>query len=140
MAMIQPYLFYRGRCAEAIEYYKKTLGAEVVMLMQFKDNPDKPPRDQVPASMDDRIMHAELKIGGASILLSDGMVSGPTDFNCMSLTMTVATEAEADRVFNALAKDGSVQMPIGPSFFARRFGGVADKFGVTWMVIVPKEG
>lgn len=140
MAIIQPYLFYRGRCAEAIEYYKQTLGAEVAMLLHFKDNPDKPPRDKVPASMDERIMHAELKVGGASILMSDGMNSAPTDFDCMALTMTVATEAEADKVYNALATDGTVRMPIGPSFFAKRFGGVEDKFGVTRMVIVPREG
>lgn len=138
MATIQPYLFYRGRCAEAIDYYKKTLGAEVVMLMLFKDNPDKPPRDKVPASMDERIMHAEISIGGASVLMSDGMKSGPCDFNCMSLTMTVATDAEADKIYNALAKEGTIRMPIGPSFFAKRFGGVEDKFGVTWMIIVPR--
>lgn len=137
MATIQPYLFYRGLCEEAIEHYKAKLGAEVVMLLRFKDNPDRPPPEKVPASMDDRVMHAEIKVGGASILLSDGMMSGPCDFNCMSLTMTVATEAEADKIYNALAEDGKIQMPIGPSFFARRFGSVADKFGVSWMIIVP---
>ena len=138
MSTIQPYLFFRGRCEEAIEHYSAKLGAEVVMLLRFKDNPDKPPPDIVPTALDDRIMHAEISISGASILLSDGMRSGPLDFQCMSLSLSVATEAEADRVYNALAQEGKIEMPIGPSFFARRFGAVADKFGVSWMIIVPK--
>ena len=134
---IQPYLFFRGRCEEAIAYYKKALGAEVGMMLRFKDNPDKPDRDKVPAALDDRIMHANLSIAGAEIMMSDGMKSGPLDFQCMSLSLAVPSEAEADRIYNALAKDGTVQMPIGPTFFARRFGAVADKFGVSWMIMVP---
>jgi PhnB protein len=134
---VQPYLFFRGRCEEAINYYKATLGAEVTMMMRFKDNPDKPSPEKVPKAFDDRIMHACLRINGADIMMSDGMKSGPLDFQCMSLSLSMATEAEADRLFNALAKDGSVQMPMGPTFFARRFGAVTDKFGVAWMIIVP---
>jgi PhnB protein len=134
---IRPYLFFRGRCEEAIAYYKAKLGAEVGMVMRFSDNPDKPPRDKVPADMDNRIMHAELRIAGTDLMMSDGMKSGPLDFQCMSLTLSVPYAAEADRVFNALAADGTVQMPLGPSFFSPRFGAVADKFGVSWMVIVP---
>jgi len=134
---IQPYLFFRGRCEEAIDYYKKALGAEVGMMMRFKDNPDKPDRDKVPAALDNRIMHANLSIAGAEIMMSDGMKSGPLDFQCMSLSLAVPSEAEADRLYNALAKDGTVQMPIGPTFFAKRFGSVADKFGVSWMIMVP---
>jgi len=133
---LTPYLFFRGRCAEAIDYYKKTLGAEVGLIMRFKDSPEKPNRDKVPAELDDRIMHAELKIAGAEIMVSDGMKSGPLDFQCMSLSITAESEAEADRIFKALAKDGTIQMPIGPTFFAKRFGAVADKFGVSWMVVV----
>ncbi len=137
-AAIQPYLFFRGRCEEAIAYYKETLGAEVLMMMRFKDNPDKPSPDRVPPAFDDKIMHAHLRIHGGEILLSDGMSTGPLDFQCMSLTLTVPDEAEADRVFNALAADGRVQMPIAKTFFSPRFGGVSDKFGVSWMIIVPQ--
>jgi PhnB protein len=133
---IQPYLFFRGRCEEAINYYKATLGAEVLMMMRFKDNPDKPGPDKVPAEFNDRIMHASLRIAGSEIMMSDGMKSGPLDFQCMSLSLTAPTEAEADRLFNALAKDGIVQMPLGKAFFSPRFGAVADKFGVSWMIIV----
>ncbi len=132
---VQPYLFFRGRCEEAIAYYKVTLGANVLMMMRFKDNPDKPGPDKMPAEFDDRIMHACLRINGANIMMSDGMRSGPLDFQCMSLSLSAPSEAEADRLFHALAKDGTVQMPIGPTFFAKRFGAVADKFGVAWMII-----
>lgn len=135
---IQPYLFFRGRCEKAIEYYKKVLGAEVVMMMRFSDNPDKPGCDVVPAELGNRIMHASLRIAGTEIMMSDGMKSGPLDFECMSLSLAVSSEAECDRIYNALAADGTVQMPIGPTFFAKRFGAVADKFGVSWMIIVPQ--
>lgn len=137
---VQPYLFFRGRCEEALSYYKDTLGARIGLVMRFKDNPDKPPRDKVPAALDDKIMHAELNIAGTDLMMSDGMKSGPVDFSCMSLSLTVATEAEADRLFGALSRDGKIEMTIGPSFFAKRFGAVADKFGVSWMIMVPKEG
>jgi len=133
---VQPYVFFRGRCAEAIDYYKATLGAEVVIMMRFRDNPDKAGRDIVPAEMDDRIMHAELKIAGATLMMSDGMKTGPLDFQCMSLSLAATSEAEADRLFNALAADGAVQMPMGPTFFAKRFGAVADKFGGSWMIVL----
>ena len=133
---VQPYLFFRGRCEEAIAYYKKTLGAEVLMMMRFKDNPDKPGHDKMPAALDERIMHACLRINGANVMMSDGTRTGDLDFQCMSLTLSVPTEADADRMFSALAKHGTVQMPIGRTFFSPRFGAVADKFGVSWMVIV----
>jgi uncharacterized glyoxalase superfamily protein PhnB/uncharacterized protein YbaA (DUF1428 family) len=138
-ASVQPYLFFRGRCEEAIDYYKRALGAEVEMMMRFRDNPDKPGRDKVPAELDDKIMHASVRIAGAGILMSDGMKSGPLDFQCMSLALSVASETECDRIYNALAADGTVQMPIGPTFFARRFGAVADKFGVSWMIMAPQH-
>jgi PhnB protein len=137
-AGIQPYLFFRGRCEEAIRYYQATLGAEVLMMMRFKDNPDQPGPDKAPPALDDKIMHASLRIAGAEIMMSDGMRTGATDFECMSLALSVSSEAEADRIFNALAKDGTVQMPIGKTFFSPRFSAVADKFGVAWMVIVPQ--
>jgi PhnB protein len=136
---IQPYLFFRGRCEEAINFYKSALGAEVLMMMRFKDNPDKPGPDKVPAEFNDRIMHASLRIAGSEIMMSDGMKSGPLDFQCMTLSVSVPTEAEADRVFHALAKDGTVQMPLGKAFFSPRFGSVADKFGVSWMIMVPSN-
>ena len=136
---IQPYLFFRGRCEEAITYYKEKLGAEVLMMLRFRDNPDKPSPDKVPAALDDRIMHACLRINGAEILMSDGMKSGDLDFQCMSLSLSVPNAAEAERIFNALAAGGTVQMPLGKTFFSPRFGMLTDRFGIAWMVIVPGE-
>jgi PhnB protein len=136
MPAIQPYLFFRGRCEEAINYYMAVLGAEVGMMMRFKDSPEKPQHHEVPAEFANRIMHASLRIAGTEIMMSDGMKTGPLDFQCMSLSLTVQSEAEADRVFNALAQVGTVQMPLGKAFFSPRFGAVADKFGVSWMIIV----
>lgn len=136
---VQPYLFYRGRCEEALAYYEKTLDAKVEMKMRFRENPDKPDRSIVPAELDDKIMHASIRVAGAQIMMSDGMRSGATDFGCMALTLSVPTEAECDRLFNALAKEGKVEMPVGPAFFAKRFGSVADKFGVSWMIMVPPD-
>ena len=133
---VQPYLFFRGRCEEAINFYKATLGAEVLMMMRFKDNPESPSPDKVPSALDNKIMHASVRINGSEIMMSDGMRSGPLDFQCMSLSLSVPTEADADRLFNALAAGGTVQMPIGKTFFSPRFGAVTDKFGMAWMVIV----
>ena len=138
-ATVQPYLFFRGRCEEAINYYKAKLGAEVLMMMRFKDNPEKPDPEKVSATLDNKIMHSCLRINGANIMLSDGMRTGPLDFQCMSLSLSVSSEAEADRLFNALAADGTVQMPMGKTFFSPRFGAVADKFGVAWMIIVEPQ-
>jgi uncharacterized protein YbaA (DUF1428 family)/uncharacterized glyoxalase superfamily protein PhnB len=136
-SLIQPYVFFRGRCEEAIEYYQAKLGAEVSMLLRFSDNPDKPPRDKVPATLDQKIMHAEITVAGATLMLSDGMKSGSIDNQAVSLSLSVSSEAEADRIFNALAADGRIEMPMGPAFFAKRFGAVADKFGISWMIMVP---
>lgn len=135
---VQPYLFFRGRCEEAIAFYKESLGAEVLMQMRFRDSPDKTGMENMPAALGDKIMHASLRIMGSDIMMSDGMRSGPLDFECMSLSLSVPTAAEADRAFNALAAGGSVQMPLGKTFFASYFGSVKDKFGVSWMVIVPQ--
>ena len=133
---VQPYLFFRGRCEEAISFYKEKLGAEVLALMRFKDAPDMPGPDKLPEALAEKVMHAAVRIHGSDIMMSDGMRSGPLDFACMSLSLAVASEADADRVFAALSEGGNVQMPMGPTFFSPRFGSVADKFGVSWMVIV----
>ena len=132
---VQPYLFFHGRCEEALEFYKRALGAEVRDLMRFKENPDRPPADIVPAALDDKIMHASLRIGETEVMASDGMGQGAPEFKGVSLALDVQSEAEADRLFNALSEGGQVQMPIGKTFFSPRFGVVADRFGVSWMVV-----
>jgi PhnB protein len=133
---IQPYLFFDGRCEEALEFYRQALGAEVEMLMRFKDSPEPA---QCGSGSGDKVMHASFRIGGTTVMASDGRCEGKANSQGFALTLSVPTEAEADRRFAALAKDGQVQMPLARTFFSPRFGMVADRFGVVWMVIVPAE-
>ena len=133
---VQPYLFFDGRCEEAVEFYRNTLGAEVEMLMRFKDSPDPPPPGMVPPGAENKVMHAALRIGDAMVLASDGRCLGKPSFQGFALSLTVPNEAEANRMFASLADGGQVQMPLTKTFFSPRFGMVADRFGVTWMVYV----
>jgi PhnB protein len=136
---IQPYLTFGGRCQEAVDFYREALGAEVQMLMRFKDAPDQPPPGMVPENWGDKIMHVSLKIGDAVLMASDGCASSEKNFQGFSLSLTAANEAEADRKFAALSNRGQVTMPLGKTFFSPRFGMLVDRFGVNWMVIVPAE-
>lgn len=133
---LEPYLFFNGRCEEAIEFYRSALGAEVEALIRFKDSPDPPPPGTIPPGSEDKVMHACFRIGDTSVMASDGTCSGQPDFQGFSLALAVPNEAEADRVFAALADGGQVQMPLGKTFWSPRFGMVADRFGVAWMVNV----
>lgn len=130
---VQPYLFFDGRCDEALEFYKKTLGAKVERLMRWKDNPDK--SACTPANAE-KVMHAQFTIGEAVIMASDGRNTGQPVFQGFALTIGVKTEAEADKLFSALAAGGQVRMPLEKTFFSPRFGMLADKFGVEWMILV----
>ena len=131
---IQPYLFFDGRCEEAIEFYRRTLGAEVEMMMRFKDCPE--PMPNATPETADKVMHASLQIAGSTVLASDGHCKGQPSFQGFALSLTVKNEAEAERLFGALADGGQVQMPLGKTFFSPRFGMLADRFGVSWMVYV----
>jgi PhnB protein len=133
---IQPYLFFDGRCEDAIEFYRSALGAEVEMLMRFRDSPDPPPPGMIPPGGENKVMHAALRIGDAMVLASDGRCLGQPSFQGFALSLTVPNEAEANRVFASLADGGQVQMPLAKTFFSPRFGMVADRFGVSWMVYV----
>ena len=133
---VQPYLMFDGRCEEAIEFYKKTLGAKVEMLMRFKESPEPPPPGCMAPGTEDKVMHACLRIGDTAVMASDGQCGGKPSFQGFSLSITAPTEADADRMFNALADGGQVQMPLAKTFFSPRFGMVADRFGMSWMVIV----
>jgi PhnB protein len=134
-SQIQPYLFFDGRCEEAIEFYKKAVGAEVLMLLHFKDSPE-PPQPGCGPTPGDKVMHASFSVGGSTLLASDGECSGKPNFAGFSLSYTVANEKEADRVFNALADGGQTMMPLTKTFFSPHFGMLADRFGVNWMVYV----
>jgi PhnB protein len=133
---VQPYLFFDGKCEEAVEFYRSALGAEVTMLMRFRDNPDPPPPGMVPPGAEDKVMHAAFCIGDATVMASDGRCLGHPSFQGFALSLTVPSEAEADRLFAALADGGQVQMALTKTFFSVRFGMVADRFGVSWMIHV----
>jgi PhnB protein len=133
---VQPYLFFDGRCEEAIEFYRSVLGAEVQTLMRYKEAPDPPPPGMIAPGSENKIMHAALRIGDSTVMASDGSARGHPEFKGFSLSITAANEAEADRLFARLAEGGQIQMPIGKTFFSPRFGMVADRFGVGWMVVV----
>jgi PhnB protein len=134
--LIQPYLFFDGRCEEAIEFYKKAVGAKVEMLMRNSDSPDTPPPGTLPPGSENKVMHANLRIGDTNVLVSDGHCSGKPNFQGFSLSLTVATPAEADKLFVALSDGGQVRMPLTKTFFSPRFGMLADRLGVAWMVYV----
>ena len=135
----QPYLFFDGRCEEAIEFYKSALGARVEMLMRFKDSPEPPKPGMCPPGSENKVMHSAFRIGDTLVMASDGMAGGKPEFKGFSLSVNAASAAEADRLFAALGKGGQVQMPLAKTFFSPRFGMVADRFGVSWMVIVPPK-
>jgi PhnB protein len=132
---IQPYLFFDGRAEEAAAFYQKALGAEVQMLLRYKDSPDPHPEGMIPPGAENKVMHMSLKIGDAIVMGSDGRCSGKPVFEGFSLAYAAKDAADADRVFAALSADGTVRMPLGKTFFSPRFGMLADRFGVGWMVI-----
>jgi PhnB protein len=140
---VQPYLIFEGRCEEAIEFYKKALGAKVEMLMRFKDNPE--PQGDAPgcapgAGQADKVMHAALKIGDTTVMCSDGMASNKPNFQGFSLSLDAKDEKDAKRMYAALGEGGGKEvMPLGKTFYSPCFGMVADRFGVNWMVIVPQK-
>lgn len=133
---IQPYLFFEGRCEEAVAFYRDALGAQVLMLMRYGDAPEGDagcPGGAPPPA--DKIMHAALQIGQTMVMASDGFAAGHPQFKGVSLSISADDDAQARRLFDALADGGQVQQPLEPTFFASSFGMVADRFGVSWMVV-----
>jgi len=135
---VQPYLFFDGRCEEALEFYRRALRAEVTMLMRFKDSPEPQPPGMIPPGSENKVMHASMRIGETTVNASDGECGGKPSFEGFALSLDAANEAEADKLFAALSEGGQVKLPLTKTFFSPRFGMVADRFGITWMVIVGK--
>ena len=133
--LIQPYLFFNGRCEEAVRFYEQAIGAKVDMLVRFKDSPEPQP-GAVPPGHENKIMHTSFRVGGSTIMASDGCETNPK-FEGFSLSLTVPTEADAERVFNALAQGGEVRLPLSKTFWSPKFGMLQDKFGVGWMIGLP---
>lgn len=130
---VQPYLYFDGGCEEAIEFYKTALGAEVKALMYYRESPE--PEMRSPAT-DDKVMHACIRVGDAEIMLSDGRCEGKRSFQGFSLALTVKDVAEAERLFQVLSDGGQVEMPMMETFWSPRFGMAADRYGLSWMVMV----
>jgi PhnB protein len=128
---VEPYLYFNGRCEEAVEFYRDAIGAEVTQLTRFKDVPDA----RGPAGSEDKVLHASLRIGDTTVMASDGDSREAPDFRGFSLSLTVAKDAEANRLFDALSEGGRVQVPLMSTPFASRFGMVADRFGVLWTIV-----
>jgi PhnB protein len=131
---VEPYLDFEGRCEEALNFYKKAVGAEVTMLMKFGEAPDK---SMITPGSENKVMHASAKIGDSVVMCSDGYNKGNSNFEGISLSLTASSDAEAKKSFEALSQGGKVTMPLTKTFFASSFGMVADKFGVHWMIMMP---
>jgi PhnB protein len=135
-ATVQPYLFFAGRCEEALEFYKGALQAKVLMLMRFNESPDPTPPGMLAPGFENKVMHCSFQVGAVTLMASDGC-DDKSRFDGFRLALTVATEADAERVFEALAQGGKVDMPLVKTFWSPRYGMVTDQFGVAWMVMVP---
>ena len=132
---VLPYLFFNGRCEEALAFYSKTIGAKAEGMMRFSQNPDQ--STTTPANKD-KVMHAQFKLGDSMIFVSDGMATGKTNFDGFSLAIAADSEADAKQMFGALGEGGAVTVPLSETFFAKSFGMLKDRFGVSWMLIVQK--
>ncbi|HEX4054199.1 MAG TPA: VOC family protein [Tepidisphaeraceae bacterium] len=134
--IVNPYLSFDGRCDEAIEFYKSAVGAEVTVLMRFKDMPKSCSETGPTPGTENKVMHAALRIGDSTVFASDGRCSGQAKFSGICLSLAAPNDAQAERLFNALASGGKVSMPLGKTFFSSNFGMLTDRFGVPWMVLV----
>ena len=132
---VQTYLYFDGRCEEAINFYRQAIGAQDVMLMRFRDSPETPDQSSMPPGFEDKIMHSCFRIGDTEIMASDGFCAGKPDFQGFALSLITADVPEAEEKFNRLAEGGEVKMPLAETFFSPRFGMVTDRFGVLWNVL-----
>lgn len=135
---VRPYLFFSGQCEQALAFYQEAIGATVGMVLRFNESPDPSVTDSVPEGFRNKIMHCEFKAGDLTIMASDGCGEEPA-MSGFRLAMQVPTEVDADRVFNALAEGGTIDMPLAKTFFSPRYGQVTDRFNVGWMVMVPGD-
>jgi PhnB protein len=132
---IEPYLYFNGRCEQALEFYRQVVGAEITALLRFKDLPGTP----TPSGAENKVLHASFRIGESNVLASDGQCHGALSFQGFSLSLTAVSNREAEQVFAALADGGHVQVPLSPTPFATRFGMAADRFGVPWTISAHEE-
>ncbi len=132
---IAPYLFFGGRCEEALDFYRAALGAEVEVLMRFDESPEPMPPGVLQPGFETKVMHASFRVRGVPLMASDGC-GDPPKFDGFRLALSVPTGADARRSFDALADGGGVQMPLAKTFWSPCYGMVTDRFGLGWMVMV----
>ncbi|MBB5037055.1 VOC family protein [Prosthecobacter dejongeii] len=137
-SLVQPYLFFGGRCEEALEFYRTAIGAQVGMVMRFSESPEPPPPDMLAPGFADKVMHASFTVGETVLMASDGC-GGAESFAGFSLSLSVGTVEEAEAKFAALAEGGEVTMPLGKTFWSPCFGMLKDQFGMGWMVTLFEE-
>lgn len=135
-ARVENYLFFNGKCEEALEFYQRALGAELQMKMRYKESPEPTPPGMLPPGFEDKIMHASFKVGQSLLMASDGCSNGKPSFDGFSLSYCAVNEAEAKKAFTALSEGGEVKMPLNKTFWSPCFGMLTDKFGLGWMVTV----
>lgn len=132
---VTPYVMFGGNCEQALEFYRTALGAKIEMVMRYKENPDPPPPGFLPPGMDDKIMHASLRIDGAALMASDCPGPAPS-LDGVAIALEMPTAAAVAKAFAALSEGGTITMPLGKTFWTPSFGMVTDRFGVSWMVMV----
>jgi PhnB protein len=133
--VVQPYLFFDGKCEEALEFYKKAVGANVTALMRFKDSPS---QEHNPPGSAEKVMHCNFSIGNSQIMASDGDCKDQMKSDGFALSITADNTDQAEKMFNGLKDGGHVTLPLTQTFFAKRFGMLKDKFGVHWMIMAEK--
>lgn len=136
--LVQPYLFFKGNCEEALNFYAKSINATVECVMKFKDSPEPCIPENALPGFEDRVMHSSLRIGDDVIMASDGCGDEPA-MSGFALSLSVATEEEARSRFNALAEGGKVTMPLSSTFWSPCFGMLEDRYGLGWMIMVAQD-
>lgn len=136
---VQPYLFFNGRCEEALKFYGQVLGAEVTMMMRFGESPDPQTKANMAPGTEDKIMHANVRIRDTQIMVSDGRCAGTSQFYGFALTLNAKDAADAEKLYTTLGEGGTPHAPLTETFFADKFGMMTDKFGVLWMILAEKK-
>ncbi len=135
---VQAYLSFQGRTLEALDFYKGAIGATVDMVMHFNDAPPEM-QSQIAPEMKEKVMHCAFRVGSTQLMATDGDCNNTPAFSGITLALNAGSIEEAEKMFAALGKGGTVTMPMSETFFAHRFGVLSDKFGVKWMVLNPKH-
>jgi PhnB protein len=134
---INPYLMFNGTCEAAFRYYEKHLGGKVEEMMKYSEAPPVPEGHKPPeggcapdmAGAENLIMHASMSLGNITLMASDAPPSMPTSMQGISVALNLTDVKEAERIFAALSKQGTVTMPLQQTFWAKAFGTVTDQFG-----------